>query len=188
MGIAWPEPENGERGTKDGLVCHDRGMARYVLTRNLWSLGGAFAVREAESDREPFRMRRQILGVGDKLSLEDSGGNELAFIRQGLHLGVQGLCYEISRAGQLAARVNLSSRLRQHLQIETPDPGGFAVTGDILGMDYQISHEGRPAASISAPATPDDGSYTVDVAAGQDPVFVLALAATIETIHQEQDG
>jgi uncharacterized protein YxjI len=169
-------------------VCHDRGMPRYVLIRELWSLSEAFTVRDAESDRECFRVRGKALEVGDKLSLEDPGGNELAFIRQGLHLGVQGLCYEISQGGQLAARVDLSSRLRQHLLIETPDPGSFAADGDIHGMDYQISRDGQPAANVSTRGTPDDRFYSVDVAAGQDPVFILALAVTIETIHQEQDG
>ncbi|MDX6394578.1 MAG: hypothetical protein QOJ73_5641 [Streptosporangiaceae bacterium] len=163
-------------------------MARYVLIRELWSLSDAFTVRESESDRECFRVRGKALGVGDKLSLEDPGGSELAFIRQGLHLGVQGLCYEISQGGQLAARVNLSPRLRQHLLIETPDPGSFAADGDIVGMDYQISRDGRQAANVSTRWTPDDRFYSVDVADGQDPVFILALAVTIETIHQEQDG
>ena len=168
-------------------MCHDHGMPRYVLIRELWSLREAFIIREAESGRESFRVRGKALSVGDKLSLEDPGGNELAFIRQGLHLGVQGLCYEISQGGQLAARVNLSTRLRPHLLIETPDPGSFAANGDILGMDYEISRDGQQAANVSTRGTPDGRFYSVDVA-GQDPVFILALAITIETIHQEQDG
>jgi uncharacterized protein YxjI len=167
-------------------VCHYRRMSRYVLTRKLWSLGDAFIIREAESHRECFRVDGKALGVGDKLSLEDTDGTELAFIRQGLHLGVQGLSYEISRADQLAARVNLSPRLRQHLLIETPDPGHFEATGDILGMDYQISHDGQQAASISTQWTAGGDSYGVDVAAGQDAVLILALAITIETIHHQQ--
>ncbi len=179
--------ENGEHGTKAGLVCHDRGMSRYVLTRNLWSPGGAFVVREADSGHESFRVRCQALGAGDKLSFEDTHGDELAYIRQGLHLGVQGLSYEISQSGQLAARVNLSSRLRQHLLIETPGAGSFTAAGDVLGMDYQISHDDQQVASISTRGA-HDGSYSVDVAAGRDPVFVLALAVTIETIHHQQDG
>jgi uncharacterized protein YxjI len=162
-------------------------MPRYVLIRELWSLREAFIILEAESGRESFRVRGKALSVGDKLSLEDPGGNELAFIRQGLHLGVQGLCYEISQGGQLAARVNLSTRLRPHLLIETPDPGSFAANGDILGMDYEISRDGQQAANVSTRGTPDGRFYSVDVA-GQDPVFILALAITIETIHQEQDG
>jgi len=55
-------------------------------------------------------------------------------------------------------------------------------------MDYQISRDGQPAANVSTRWTADDRCYSVDVAAGQDPVFILALAVTIETIHQEQDG
>jgi uncharacterized protein YxjI len=168
-------------------MCHDHGMSRYVLTRNLWSRNGAFSVREAESGRECFRVQGKAPGVGGKLSLEDAQGSELAFIRQGLHLGLQGLSYEISRSGQLAARVNLSSRRRQHLLIETPDPGSFEAAGDIPGMCYQISQDGQQVASISAHRAADADSYGVDVAAGHDPVLVLALAITIETIHQ-QDG
>jgi uncharacterized protein YxjI len=166
-------------------MCHDRGMHRYVLTRDLWSRSGAFTVREAESGRECLRIQGKAPGAGGKLSLEDADGSELAFIRQGLHLGLQGLSYEISRSGRLAARVNLSSRRQQHLLIETPDPGRFEAAGDIPGMDYQISHDGQQIGSISARWTADAGSYGVDVAAGQDPVLVLALAITIETIHQQ---
>jgi uncharacterized protein YxjI len=188
MSGAVPVVNNGEHDTKPGLVCHDRGMSCYVLTRNFWSLGDAFIVREAESGRECFRVNGKALGVGDKLSLEDPEGNEVAFIRQGLHLGLQGLSYEISRAGQLAGRVNLSSRLRQNLMIETPDPGHFEAAGDILGMDYQISYDGQQVASVSTQWTLGGGSYGVDVAAGQDPVFILALAITIETIHHQQGG
>jgi uncharacterized protein YxjI len=168
-------------------VCHDRGMSRYVLTHNLWSLGDDFTIREADSGRECFRVRGQALGVGDKLSFDDSRGDELAFIRQGLHLGVQGLCFEVSQAGQLAARVNLSPRLRQHLLIETPNPGSFTAAGDIPGMDYRISRDDQEVASISTRWTHDEASYSVDVAAGQDPVFLLALAVAIETIHQQDD-
>jgi uncharacterized protein YxjI len=185
----WPGrgPENGELGTKAGPVCHDRDMSRYVLTRDLWSHGDAFTVREADSGGECFRVRGQAPAAGDKLSFEDSRGDELAFIRQGLHLGVQGLCFEVSRAGQLAARVNLSPRLRQNLLIETPGQGSFTAAGDIPGMDYRISHDDQEVASISTRRTHDEASYSVDIAAGQDPVFLLALAVAIETIHQQDD-
>jgi uncharacterized protein YxjI len=162
-------------------------MSRYVLARNLWSLGDAFAVRDSGSGRECFRVRGRPLGAGNKLSLADSRGGELAFIRQGLHLGVQGLCYEISQAGQLAARVNLSPRLRQHLLIEAPNPGDLTASGEIPAMDYRISRDDQEVASISTRWTNDEDSYSVDVAAGQDPVFLLALAITIETIHHQDD-
>jgi uncharacterized protein YxjI len=182
-----PAVKNGERGTTAPLMCHYRGMSRYILTRNLWSRGGAYIVRDAESGGEFLRIHRMPLGVGDKLSVEEPGGNEVAFIRQGLHLGVEGLCYEISQAGRLAARVDLTPRLRQHLLIETPDPGTYEAAGDIPGMDYQISRDGRQVASISAGVPADAESYAVDVAEGQDPLFILVLAITIETVH-EQNG
>ena len=146
-------------------------MSRYVLTRDLWSHGDAFTVREADSGRECFRVRGQAPAAGDKLSFEDSRADELAFIRQGLHLGVQGLCFEVSRAGL----------------IETPGQGSFTAAGDIPGMDYRISHDDQEVASISTRRTHDEASYSVDIAAGQDPVFLLALAVAIETIHQQDD-
>jgi uncharacterized protein YxjI len=180
--------KNGEQVTRAGCVCHYHDMPRYVLASKLWSRGDAFIVRETESGRETFRVNGKALGVGDKLSFEDSAGNELAFIRQGLHLGLKGLCYEISRSGQLAARVVLNPRLRQPLLIETPDPGHFEAAGDIPAMNYQISLDGTEVASISTRWAQAEDSYGVAAAAGQDAVFILALAITIETIYQEQGG
>ena len=63
--------------------------------------------------------------------------------------------------------------------------GQFVAQGSFLGWQYTISQAGRVVAAISKqgilPAT-----FEVEVADGEDDLFLLCLVLAIEQIHRER--
>jgi uncharacterized protein YxjI len=160
-------------------------MSRYVISRKLRSMSGAFDIRD-DSGVECFQVHGKLLSLGDKLSLQDANGQELAFIEQ--RVAPHHLQYDILRSGQLAARVTATAQVRQRLSVETPDGGVIDVTGDILGREYQLVRAGIPVAAISARWKLGAGSYGADIADTEDQVLILAVLIAIEQVHRHQDG
>ncbi|HEV2374511.1 MAG TPA: LURP-one-related family protein [Streptosporangiaceae bacterium] len=160
-------------------------MPRYVLSRKVRSLSGAFDISD-EHGGECYRVRGKLLSAADKLSLQDTSGRELALIQQ--RVGLHGLRYEIARSGEVAARVTATAPVRQQMTVETPDGAQVAVTGDILGRKYELARDGSVIAAVSTRWALGGGSFGADIADGEDQVLLLAVVVAIEMIHRHETG
>lgn len=159
-------------------------MSRYVITRKLMSLSGAMSIQD-EAGQERFRVTGKALSLADQLSLQDLAGQELAFIRQ--HAGLRPR-YDISRDGQLCCQVRATALIRQRLVAEVTGAPDIEVSGDLLGMEYQLAQAGQPLASASARWALGAGSYGVDIAPGADEILILAIIVAVEDIHRHEQG
>ena len=162
---------------------------RYVMRQHLWSFGDDFTVKD-ETGQPHFRVDGHAFSLGDKLSFQDTAGNELAFVRQ--RLLSWGPTYEIERDGRLVAVVKkkLFTLFRNRFTVDetaTPDPVDLEVEGSFFEYEYTFTRSGRTVATVSKRMFRMSDTYGVDVADGEDDVLILACAVVVDLATEKKN-
>jgi uncharacterized protein YxjI len=158
---------------------------RYIMKKNLFSLGDKFAIRNEEGE-EVFFVSGEVFSVGHKLSFQDPKGNELIYIRQ--KLLSWGPTYELYRSEEHVATIQkeLFTFFQCTFDIHIDNQGDLEAKGDLSDHEYTVSSNGTPVAQISKQWFSLSDTYGVDVAAGQDPVLLLASTVVIDMCCHER--
>ena len=125
-------------------------------------------------------MDGRAFSFGEKLSFQDMSGNELAFIRQ--KLLAWGPTYEIYRGGNLCAVVKkqLFTLFNCRFTVDVPGPDDLEAKGDFMDHEYQVARQRGVVATVSKRWFAWTDTYGVDIAAGEDPVLILASTVVID--------
>lgn len=158
---------------------------RYVLKQKLFSLGGAFAIRD-EGGRDVYTVEGAAFSFGHQLTLRDAARNELAFIRQ--KLLSWGPTYEIYRGGELFAvvRKELFSFFRHVFTVDVAGPDDLVAEGDFWELEFTFSRGDRVVAAASRQWLTLADTYGVEVAEGEDDVLILAAAIVIDMVRADR--
>ena len=161
---------------------------RYLMKQKLLSWGDDFRIRNDAGD-EVFFVDGRAFSLGQKLSFQDTQGNELAFIRQ--KLLSWGPTYEISRQGQVVAVVKkqLFTLFRCRFMVDVEGPNDFEATGDFMDLEYRFERGGQTVAQVSKRWFSWADTYGVEIAEGQDDVLLLASTVVIDLVcHSDKKG
>jgi uncharacterized protein YxjI len=152
---------------------------RYVLKQKLFSLGGAFYVKN-EQGEDVFLVEGAAISLGRQLTFRDAAGNELAFIRQ--KLLSWGPTYEVYRGGELFAVVKkkLFSLFRHVFTVDVPGPDDLTADGDLLDLEFVFTRGERVVAAVSRKWFSWADTYGVDIADGEDDVLILASTVVVD--------
>jgi uncharacterized protein YxjI len=158
---------------------------RYVMREKWLSFGNDFTIVD-EQKRPEFYVDGRVFSLGDKLSFQDMGGRELAFIRQ--RLLSWGPTYEISQNGEVLATVKKKLFTLFHCKffVDVPGPNDLEARGNFFDHEYSFVLRGDSVAQVSKKWIAWTDSYTIDVAAGTDPVLILCCAVVIDLICHEE--
>ncbi|HLZ57509.1 MAG TPA: LURP-one-related family protein, partial [Ktedonosporobacter sp.] len=155
-----------------------------------WSLTEAFVIRDDRGDAV-FEVRGKFFHIGDNLVMFDRRSHrEVAQIKQRVISLLPS--YDIYRDGQHWARVHEQFRLfGERFKVSGENGMVFHIDGDIWRWNFAVrDNNGNLLAEISRRFSVFRDSYAVDVAAGVDAPFVLALAIVIEMVkehHEEKE-
>lgn len=158
---------------------------RYVLKQKFLSWGDDYHVRD-ESGAEAFFVDGKVFTIRNTLIFKDVQGAELATIQK--KILSWGPTYEIYRAGQLVAVVkkHLFTLFRCKFTVDVPGPDDLEAQGNFFDYEYSFSRGGREVAQVSKRWFSWTDTYGVDVAAGEDPVLIVASAVVIDQICHEE--
>lgn len=158
---------------------------RYILSQRIFALGDDFRIKY-EDGRDAFVVDGKLWSIGDKLSLQDLAGNELAVIRQ--RLITLSPTYEIYRGDQLYATVKkaLFTLFRASFAIDVPGPDDLEAQGDFLDHEYSFRRGGREVAHVSKRWLSFADTYGVEIADGEDDLLILACAVVIDLVAHDQ--
>jgi uncharacterized protein YxjI len=92
--------------------------------------------------------------------------------------------FEIIVGGQQVADIYHTGIFGQHYEIQS-DRGTIDASGDFVGWNYSLSQGGGVMATVARELALRE-KFTVDIAPGQDEVFVLAAVLAIDNIHDER--
>ena len=150
---------------------------RYVLS-NKWSLTEHFAITD-ESGSPCFDVRGN-LGFTQRLSFRDTAGHEVGEISK--HL--MSTAHDILIGGERVAEVRHTGFFGEHYDINSAF-GLFTAKGSFTGWQYSITLDGQIVATISRELAFRE-KFLVDIAAGMNDVFLLAVVLAIDAIHDER--
>lgn len=151
------------------------------MKQKVFCFGDDFAIKN-EAGEDVYLVDGKACSFGDKLSLQDMNGKELAFIRQ--KLLSWGPTYEIYRDGELAAVVKkeLFTFFRCSFTVDVPGPDDLEAQGSFTDMEYTFTRGGATVAEVSKRWFSFSDTYGVDIAEGEDDILILASTVVIDMV------
>jgi uncharacterized protein YxjI len=155
--------------------------AHYLMRQRLLSIGDDYWIEDDRGERV-FKIDGKALRVRKTLVFEDASGEELLKIQERM-LRVRDTMEIEDRQGRTVATVKkaLISPLRDRWHVEVADGPDLEVKGNVVDHEYRLEN-GRTAGEVSKKWFRVADTYGVEVAPGQDPVLILAVAAVLDAM------
>lgn len=150
---------------------------RYVMSSK-WALTERFSITD-QAGAPAFDVHGNF-GLVKQISFRDQVGQEVALLKK--HLMTNR--YEITVGGQRAAEVRHTGIFGEHYEIDSSQ-GRIDAKGNFSGWHYTLARGGAVVATVARELAFKE-KFTVDIAAGEDDVFILATVLAIDNIHDER--
>jgi uncharacterized protein YxjI len=163
------------------------GADHYRMREKLVSIGDDYWIENDRGERV-YKVDGKALRLRKTLIFQDPGGAELVKIQERM-LHVRDTMEIEDRDGNKIATVKkaLITPLRDRWTVKVADGPDLEVKGNILDHEYTIEDGRTRAAEVSKKWFRVADTYGVEVAAGQDPVVILAVTAVLDTMaHPER--
>jgi uncharacterized protein YxjI len=144
-----------------------------------WSLTEHFVIHDGMGT--PVFDVRGNLGFGERLSMRDQSGQEVALIRK--HLMTTK--HDILMGGQKVAEIHHEGFFGDRYEIDGPY-GRITARGHFGGWNYEMHQQGQPIARVSREFALRE-KFLVDIDDNIDQAFVLAVVLAIDAIHHERE-
>ena len=163
----------------------DSGAVRYQMRQKLVSIGDDYWIEDEQGNRV-FKIDGKAMRIRDTLVFEDSSGRELLKIQE-RKLRVRDTIEIEDSDGHSVATVKkaMITPLRERFDVKVEHGPDLDVQGNIVDHEYRISQEDTKVGEISKKWFRVADTYGVEVAQGQDPVLILAVAAALDTMTHE---
>ncbi|WP_020107117.1 LURP-one-related/scramblase family protein [Nocardia sp. 348MFTsu5.1] len=158
---------------------HDDGppAIRYQMREKLLSIGDDYWIENA-AGQKVFKVNGKAVRFRQTFILEDSKGAELAKIQE-KKLSVRDKMHiERGNSGATVHKALIGIRDRYTIN---PDSGpDLKAKGNFVSHEYEIERDGDTVATISKKWFRVRDTYGVDIAAGEDQAFILAITVCID--------
>lgn len=152
---------------------------QYVLKQKLVSLGNNFTIKNLDGT-DAFQVTGTLVSIGDKLSLQDTDGNELVYIEQQPFNS-----YQLWRDGKRLADVSrdLLSFRRRRFIVAVSGSDDLEAIGDFLSFEYVVKRGDRKIATFTRQWLRLSDTYFIQIHDDDaDGPLVLAIAVVIEVV------
>lgn len=178
MGTIASELENRQSTWKGEWNVH------YLIREKFWALGSDFNILDAQQ-QPVFQVDGAAFSWGDKLSLQDMQGNELAFISQRLLTLMPK--YDIYRNGKLFAEVKKEfTWFHKQFALDVPGPNDYTIEGSFWDHEYVFRMGGRNVAVVTRRLFSLTHTYSVEIMDGEDAVSILATCIVIDQVLHDE--
>ncbi len=151
------------------------------MHEKLVTFGDDFVI-ETANGAPAFKVDGKALRLRNTIQILDSAGNPLYKVQERVVRLKDTMIIE--RDGKTVATVQkaLVTPLRDRFDVEVPGQPPLHVRGNIVDHEYTITRSGAPVANVSKRWFRVRDTYGVEVMAGEDHGFVLAVTAAIDAI------
>ena len=162
------------------------GAIHYQMRQRLLSIGDDYWIETDGGDRA-YKVDGKALRFRDTFVLEDAAGREVAKIRE-RKLRIKDSMEIEDPSGNRIALVKkaLLTPFRDRFDIEMADGSEIEAHGNIVDHEYTLGRDGDDIAQVSKKWFRVADTYGVEVAAGQDPVLVLAATVAIDAMSHDE--
>ena len=157
----------------------------FKIQEKFWSVGNHFTITD-EQNKPRYVVQGKAFSLGDKLSFQNTQGEELAFISQKL-MSLRAK-YEIYVQGQLFAEVvKEHSWFKQKFLLDVPGPNDYEIEGSFWLHEFNFNRQGRTVASVQKKAWGWSDSYGVEIDDGEDEVAILCACIVIDQVLDNEN-
>ena len=158
------------------------GRTQYRMRQKLVAIGDDSWI-EDEQGRRVFKVNGKAMRIRDTLIFEDAAGNELLKLQE-RKLRVRDTMEIEDGDGNTVATVKkaLITPLRERFDVQVEGGEDLEVQGNIVDHEYKIERDGDKIAEVSKRWFRVADTYGVEVAAGQEPILVLAVTAAVDSM------
>ena len=161
------------------------GSTTYRMRQKIFAIGDDFWIEDEQGDKA-FKVNGKAMRIRDTMVLEDASGRELLKIQE-RKLRIHDTMKIEDPEGHEVATVKkaLITPLRERFDVDVEDGDDLKVQGNIVDHEYRITQGDTKVAEVSKKWFRVADTYGVEVAEGQDPVLVLAVAAALDSMTHE---
>ncbi|MFC7046002.1 LURP-one-related/scramblase family protein [Halobacteriaceae archaeon GCM10025711] len=151
------------------------------MRERLVSFGDDFVI-ETGAGVPAFKVDGKALRVRNTIQIQDRAGRPLYRVQERV-LRLKDTMV-IERDGRTVATIQkaLVTPLRDRFTVQVTGGPPLQVQGNIVDHEYTITRNGRVVATVSKRWFRVRDTYGVEVMAGEDHAFLLAVAAAIDTM------
>ena len=167
-------------GMRDG-----GGGTTYRMRQKLVSIGDDFWIEDERGDRV-FKVDGKAMRIRDTMVLEDPSGRALLKIQERKFRLRDTMEIEDADGHSVASiKKGMITPLRERFDVHVEDGPDLEVQGNIVDHEYRITRGDTTVAQVSKSWFHIADTYGVEVAEGQDPVLILAVAAAVDSMTHE---
>ncbi len=164
---------------------HGGGGTQYRMRQKLASIGDDFWIEDNNGNRV-YKVDGKALRVRDTMKFEDANGNELLKIQERVARIRDTMNIEDASGNTVASvKKAMITPFRERWHVKIGDGPDIGVQGNILDHEYTLESDGNKIAEVSKKWFRVADTYGVEVAAGQNPVIVLAITSVIDNMTHE---
>ena len=153
---------------------------RYQLRQKFFSLTSQYFINDA-SGQQAYSIMGKFFSFGDKLTMFDAQGNEVAKINQRLLTLMPH--YELHRNGEFFASITKKfTWFKNKFELDVPGPNDYLIDGSFWDYEYEFRRSGNIVAQVSKQFWTLRDTYGVDIVDGEDDVAILATIAVIDMV------
>jgi len=154
---------------------------RYQMREKLLSIGDDSWI-ENESGDKVFKVNGKAMRLRSTFILQDPNGNELAKIQE-RKLSVRDKMH--IECGATSATVHKAMLGIRHRFTIDPDNGeNLHAHGNFVSHEYEIERDGETVATISKKWFRVRDTYGVQIGAGENPAFLLAITVCVDEMSR----
>ena len=157
----------------------------FRIREQFWSFGDSFTITD-EHGKDCYIIQGEAFSWGNKLSFQDTRGNELAYISQ-KRMSFKPR-YEIYVRGRLFAEVTKEfSWFTKKFILDVPGPNDYSIDGSFWKHDYCFSRKSGCVATVSKDIWGWTDSYGVKIDDGEDSVSILCACIVIDQVLEDEN-
>ncbi len=136
-----------------------------------------------ENENLVYSADREFFNFGKKLTVADAAGNVVASVQ---HVPFSIPCTYALTAG--TREYDLTRHFALFSRSYSIDELGWEVEGDFMGLDYEITKDGRRVAAVSRAWMTLGDRYALEVADPRDALIALLTVIAIDCCDEEHRG
>jgi uncharacterized protein YxjI len=154
------------------------------MRQKMFSIGDDYWI-ENDQGEKVFKVNGKALRVRKTLIFEDPQGQELLKIQE-RKLRLRDTMDIEDHDGHTVATVHekMITPLRDRWSVDVKDGPDLKVKGNIVDHEYKIENS-HTVAEVSKKWFRARDTYGIEVAPGQDPVLILAVAVVLDSMAHE---
>ncbi|MFF1904202.1 LURP-one-related/scramblase family protein [Kitasatospora sp. NPDC058218] len=159
---------------------------RYLVREKLFAIGDDYWI-EDDRGHKAFLVDGKVLRLRDTFELKDAGGRVVAVVKEKAFTVRDAMKIENADGDVVATvREKLFTPFRDKYLVELAGGGELKIHGNLIDKDYRIENDhGDDLARISRKWFRVRDTYGVEVADGADAGLLLAVAACVDHLTEE---